>query len=214
MLRCYRHRVPGRWAYNFLYRRGAPWEGGPRAELVHLVESGRLDPSNGPRAIDLGCGSGANVVFLAEHGFDATGVDFSPVALDKARALAHARGVSNKTRFVEADLTAPSIDGVDGRFDLVIDYGTIDDFRGKKRLAMARHPARLTRTGGSFLFWCFYASRRDLRWISFDGPSKLSGAIAPGEENALFRYDFSIERLPSPPPTEPFACFLMTRRAS
>lgn len=204
--------MPGRWAYNFLYRRGAPWEGGPRDELVLLVESGRLDPSSGSRAIDLGCGSGANVVFLAEHGFDSTGVDFSPVALGKARALAQAHGVADKTRFVEADLTEKNIEGVDGMFDLVVDYGTIDDFKGEKRLAVARHPAHLTRPGGHFLFWCFYASRRDLRLITFDGPSKLSGAIAPGEENALFRYDFAIERLPSPPPSEPFACFLMTRR--
>ena len=211
-MRCYRPRVPGRWAYNLLYRRGAPWEGGPREELVHLVESGRLDPSSGPRAIDLGCGSGANVVFLAEHGFHATGVDFSPVALDKARALAASRGVAEKTRFVEADLTAPSIAGVEGPFDLVIDYGTIDDFKGERRLAVARHPVRLTRPGGHFLMWCFYAAPAELPFIAFDGPSKLSGAIAPGEENALFRYDFSIERLPSPPPNSRFACFLMSRR--
>lgn len=198
--------------YNLLYKRGAPWEGGPREELVHLVESGRLDPSNGARAIDLGCGSGANVVFLAEHGFDVTGVDFSEVALDKGRALAKARGVTDRTTFVSADLTQPTLSGVEGPFDLVIDYGTLDDFKGAKRLAVARHPARLTRAGGVFLLWCFYAARADLPWIRFDGPSKLSGAIAPGEENALFRYDFSIERLPEPSSSEPFACFLLTRR--
>jgi SAM-dependent methyltransferase len=198
--------------YNLLYKRGAPWEGGPRDELVKLVESGRLDPSSGPRAIDLGCGSGANVVFLAERGFDVTGVDFSPVALDKARALAGARGVAERTRFLEADLTAPTIAGVDGLFDLVVDYGTIDDFRGDGRLAIARHPARLTRPGGHFLMWCFYAALAELPLISFTGPSKLSGAIAPGEEQALFRYDFTIERLASPPPDGSFACFLMTRR--
>jgi SAM-dependent methyltransferase len=200
--------------YNLLYKRGAPWEGGPREELVHLVESGRLASSGGARALDLGCGSGANVVFLAEHGFDATGVDFSPVALDKARTLAAARGVAEKTRFVEADLTAPSIRGVDGLFDLVVDYGTIDDFKGEKRLAIARHPARLTRPGGHFLMWCFYAAPSELPLIRFDGPSKLSGAIAPGEEQALFRYDFTIERLASPPPDGTFACFFMTRRAA
>ena len=200
--------------YNLLYKRGAPWEGGPRAELVHLVESGRLAPSNGARAIDLGCGSGANVVFLAEHGFEATGVDFSPVALNKARALAASSGVAQRLRFIEADLTAPSIEGIDGLFDLVVDYGTIDDFKGDRRLAIARHPARLTRPGGHFLMWCFYAAPSELPLISFNGPSKLSGAIAPGEEQALFRYDFTIERLPTPPSEGPFACFLMTRRSA
>lgn len=211
-MRCYVRRVPGRRAYNFLYRRGAPWEGGPREELVHLVESGRLDPSSGPRAIDLGCGSGANVVFLAEHGFDVTGVDFSRVALGKARALADSRGVADNTRFVEADLIAATLGSAEGTYDLVVDYGTIDDFKGERRLAVARHPARLTRPGGHFLMWCFYAARAELPLIAFDGPSKLSGAITPGEENALFRYDFAIERLSSPPADSRFACFLMTRR--
>jgi SAM-dependent methyltransferase len=199
--------------YDLLYKRGAPWETGPRPELVRLVESGRLDPENGPRALDLGCGSGANVVFLADHGFDATGVDFSRVALQKARALATKHGVNERTHLIEGDLTQPQIPGVEGVFDLVVDYGTIDDFKGERRLAVARHPARLTKRGGHFLFWCFYAEPAELPIISFNGPSRLSGSIVPGEENALFRYDFSIERLPDTPEESNFACFLMTRRA-
>src|ERR1035437_2138035 len=67
-----------------------PWEGGPRSELVELVRTGRLEPC---RALDLGCGSGANAVFLAKHGFEVTGVDFAAAALDKADRLAKAAGV-------------------------------------------------------------------------------------------------------------------------
>ncbi len=67
-----------------------PWESGPRSELVELVSSGRLAPC---RALDLGCGSGANAVFLAEHGFEVTGADFAAAALDKADRLAKAVGV-------------------------------------------------------------------------------------------------------------------------
>ena len=72
--------------YNLLYRIGAPWDGPPRPELVTLVENGVLTPARlAPgRAIDLGCGTGANVRYLAQHGFEATGVDFSPVALRSA----------------------------------------------------------------------------------------------------------------------------------
>jgi SAM-dependent methyltransferase len=72
--------------YNAMYRRGAPWEGTPRAELVALLESGRLRPRADHRALDLGCGSGADSRLLADHGFDVVGVDFSEVAVDKARA--------------------------------------------------------------------------------------------------------------------------------
>ncbi len=51
----------------------APWEIGPREEQVGLVEDGALTPC---RAVDLGCGTGANAIFLAQHGFEVTGVDF------------------------------------------------------------------------------------------------------------------------------------------
>jgi SAM-dependent methyltransferase len=54
--------------YELGYRHGRMlWEGGPRSELAELVRTGRLEPC---RALDLGCGSGANAFFLAEHGFE------------------------------------------------------------------------------------------------------------------------------------------------
>ena len=76
--------------YDLLYRFGAPWDGPPRAELVRLVEAGVLTPARFPpgRALDLGCGTGANLRYLARHGFEATGIDFSRVALRVARERA------------------------------------------------------------------------------------------------------------------------------
>jgi trans-aconitate methyltransferase len=53
---------------------------GPRRDLISLVESARLRPR---RAIDLGSGSANNTIFLAENGFDVTGVDFAPAAIEK-----------------------------------------------------------------------------------------------------------------------------------
>ncbi|MEO6577494.1 MAG: class I SAM-dependent methyltransferase [Candidatus Limnocylindria bacterium] len=58
------------------------------------------------RAIDLGCGTGANVLYLAQHGFESTGVDFSPIALRVARKRASAVGMDGHVRFVEGDPTA------------------------------------------------------------------------------------------------------------
>jgi SAM-dependent methyltransferase len=201
--------MPWRWMYDFLYRRGAPWEGGPRSELVELVETGRLDARTLPRAIDLGCGSGANSVFLAEQGFDVTGVDFSPVALEKANRLAGEHNVS--VSFVQGDLTSPTIPGAEGPFDLLVDYGTLDDFRGAKRDTVAATIKRLSRVGSTLLLWCFCAERSQLPLISFNGPSKLSGALSVREIDRLFAADFSIERLPEPPHDSVFGCFLLSR---
>ena len=196
--------------YDLLYRFGAPWEGDPRSELVGLVESGRLNPSSMPRAIDLGCGSGANSVFLAEHGFDVTGVDFSPVALRKAAALAAEHGVS--PTFVQGDLTARPIHGVDGRFNLVVDYGTLDDLKGARRDAMAATITRLAGPGATFLLWCFCAEPSELPLISFNGPSRLSGALTEKEIARMFAAGFSIERLPEPRRDSLFGCFLLTEQ--
>ena len=200
--------------YDFLYRVGAPWDGPPRAELVRLVESGALTPSRLPpgRALDLGCGTGANLRYLASHGFEATGVDYSPVALRVARQRALSDSAGCSIRLVEGDLTTPAIPGVEGPYDLLLDFGTLDDLDPAGRRAMARLVADLARPGAAFLFWCFWARPTDLPRISLSGPSRMVPVIEPGEEARLFGDAFAIERLPEPEPVTHTACFLMTRR--
>lgn len=202
----------GRRAYDAMYRWWAPWDAaGVRDDLRALVEAGTVTPAGHPRAVDLGCGTGANVVYLAESGFAVTGVDFSPVALRKARRRAEEAGVAHRCRFVEADLTEPATAAIGGPFDLLVDFGTLDDLGAAGRAALARNVAGLARPGALFLFWCFYAARDELPWISFAGPSRLAPAIEPGEEQALFGDAFTIERFG--PERRRVACFLLQRRA-
>jgi SAM-dependent methyltransferase len=206
--------MPPVWFYDLMYRWRAPWEMGPRLELVALVESGRVTPEllAPGRAVDLGCGAGANAVFLARAGFDVVGIDFSPVALRKAQRAALAAGVSERLRLVCADLTAPSLPGVEGPFDLLVDYGTLDDLAPTDRRAMASAIIRLARPGSIFVLHAFYATRADLPRISLTGPSKLVPVLEPGEEVELFGDAFEIERLPEPRPEHRTAAFVMTRR--
>lgn len=200
--------------YDLAYRYWAPWDAvGVRDDLRRIVEDRRVTPETHPRAIDLGCGTGANVVYLANHGFEATGVDFSAVAISKARSRASDAGVTGRCAFVEGDLTADGVPGLDGTFDLLVDFGTLDDLRGDDRRAMARTVHRLSRPGSVFLLWCFYGARADLPVFSLHGPSRLAPTIEPGEEQDLFGDAFAIEPLHrSDGGYPPFACFLMTRR--
>ena len=198
--------------YDVAYTFGAPWDGEPREELVELVEAGTLNPAELPRAIDLGCGTGANAIFLAEHGFDVTGVDFSTVALKKARAKIGGR--TGMPRFLRGDLTAESIPDLEGAFDLLVDYGTLDDLSKKPRAAMVRTIVRLARPGSRFLLWCFYGNRDTLPAFSFTAPSRFAAGLDFGEEAELFGHSFQIETLKVPPAgTHGFGCFLMTRRS-
>jgi SAM-dependent methyltransferase len=104
--------------YRLSYRYGSPrWDTGePRAELKELVE-GR--PPG--RALDLGCGTGTNAVFLAKQGWEVVGVDFVPEAVEAARKRALASGVS--VSFVVGDVAQLRRTGVVGPFDLVVDVG-------------------------------------------------------------------------------------------
>jgi SAM-dependent methyltransferase len=196
--------------YDLLYRRGAPWEGAPRAELRELLETGRLTPhaAGGRRALDLGCGSGADSLLLADHGFEVTAVDFSEVALAKARTAADGR---EGVRFVQADLFALPQEVSSQQFDLIFDGGTIDDFPTDRRRDLARIVTRLARPGAVLVMWCFCAERAELPWVSLTGPSRLLGpADSPEEIGARFGTEWEVERLAEP--TSPFACFWMVRR--
>jgi len=78
-------------------RRDLVWTSQANRFLVQEVDG--LGPG---RALDLACGEGRNAVWLAERGWEVTGVDFSKVGLEKARQLADSRGV--QAAWIAADL--------------------------------------------------------------------------------------------------------------
>ncbi|HEX6419702.1 MAG TPA: class I SAM-dependent methyltransferase [Acidimicrobiales bacterium] len=86
------------------------WSAEPNRFLV--AEVAHLAPG---RALDVACGEGRNAVWLARRGWDVVGVDFSPVAIAKARRLATHHGV--EVSWVTADLTCDDLPA--GPFDLV-----------------------------------------------------------------------------------------------
>ncbi|MFI5054188.1 MAG: class I SAM-dependent methyltransferase, partial [Acidimicrobiia bacterium] len=98
--------------WNARYRtRDLVWSARPNQFLV--AEVAGLAPG---RVLDLAAGEGRNAVWLAEQGWEATAVDYSDVAIDKARGLATSRGVALHA-FV-ADAIEPLPGGP--TFDLVV----------------------------------------------------------------------------------------------
>lgn len=76
-----------------------PWETGqPSAELARVIAEQQIQPC---RVIELGCGTGINALWLAQQGFDVTGVDSSRLAIEKARLRAAAQ---EHVRFVVDDV--------------------------------------------------------------------------------------------------------------
>jgi SAM-dependent methyltransferase len=68
------------------------------------------------RSIDLAAGEGRNAIWLAERGWDATAVDYSPVAIDKARQIADRRDVTITTEVADLAGYVPT----PGGYDLVV----------------------------------------------------------------------------------------------
>lgn len=130
------------------------------------------------RALDLACGEGRTAVWLAERGWDVTAVDFSRVALEKARSIAERRGVA--PHFVHADLLdyRPSPHA----FDLVaVLYLQLP--AGDLRTVLTRAAAAVDR-GGTFLL------------IAHDLANLTQGHGGPRDATVLTTADAVVAALP------------------
>ena len=104
--------------WNDRYRDGnLPWDTGrPSSELQRVLSRNNIPPC---RALEIGCGTGTNCVWLAQQGFEVTGIDVAPLAVEQARGRAHAAGV--KAHFLAADVL--NLPDLGGPFALFFDRG-------------------------------------------------------------------------------------------
>lgn len=109
--------------WNTRYATGdVPWDiGEPSRQLVDFVQSYPVVPG---RALDVGCGTGTNALWLARQGFEVFGVDISDVAIDRARARMD--GVDLPCRFATLDFLNDTVPG--GPFSFVFDSGCFHVF--------------------------------------------------------------------------------------
>jgi SAM-dependent methyltransferase len=148
-------RVEGlRW-YGFVYRTAyllglKVWDRGvPTADLVELVE-GASAPG---QALDLGCGTGTDSIYLAQHGWHVTGVDMVPKALAIARQKAATAGVS--PRLLEGDVTRLQDFGVGDGYTLLLDFGCFHTLPQDRRDAYVRSVSEVAAPGALFLLYGF-----------------------------------------------------------
>ncbi len=117
------------------------WSAGPNERFAQQVKN--LSPGT---ALDVACGEGRNALWLAERGWDVTGIDFSSVAIDKARQIAEHRGVEVTWR--AEDIAADPIPTA--AFDLVLVAYVHTDPR--ERAAWLPKVIDAVKPGGLFIY--------------------------------------------------------------
>ena len=182
--------------FTLIYRFGRPrWDTGiTPPEVVELIEGdGPLPPG---RALDLGCGTGTNVIYLARHGWDATGVDYVGRAVAAARQKARAAGVT--ARFVRGDVTRLDQIGVAGPFEFVLDIGCFHGIPAERRQAYAQGVAAVTKPDATLLMFAF-GSPRARGPLRFGGASEDVVSSAFGADFDVVGVVHGVERRPEQP---------------
>jgi SAM-dependent methyltransferase len=129
--------------WNDRYRDGdLPWDTGfPSSELQNVLDRNTIQPC---RALELGCGTGTNSVWLAQQGFEVTGIDLAPLAVERAEGRARAAGVA--VRFLVADVF--SLPDLGGPFEFFFDRGCYHAVRRDAPAQYAPTVARQLAAGG------------------------------------------------------------------
>ncbi len=129
--------------FNFSYFRKPSWDSGiTPPELFEFIQT---HPA--ARAIDLGCGTGTNVITLAKMGWQVTGVDFAPRAIQIAKRKIKKAGI--EARLFVDDTT--QLKNINGQFDLALDIGCFHGVQNK-----ADYLTQLNRILAPSGFWLVY----------------------------------------------------------
>jgi len=132
-----------RLKFNLSYFGKAPWDTGiTPPELYDFIAS---HPAG--RALDIGCGTGTNVITLANAGWQATGFDFAPRAIQIAKRKLKKAGIQANV-FTD---DATQMNKVHGQFDLALDMGCFHGIENK-----TGYLTQLTRILAPSGFWLMY----------------------------------------------------------
>jgi ubiquinone/menaquinone biosynthesis C-methylase UbiE len=137
-----------RQLFEQMYEGQAPWDiGRPQPAIVKLAETGRIQGS----VLDVGCGTGENARFLASQRHETWGIDFVPVAIERAQAKAAQQKI--QAHFQVGD--ALELEALGRQFDTVIDCGLFHTFSDEERPIFVRGLAAVLRPEGLLHILCF-----------------------------------------------------------
>ena len=127
-----------------------PWNSeSPPDALVTLVMSGKIRPC---KTVDLGCGAGNYALYLVGRGFEVTGIDSSPTAIQIAQANARKQGAV--CRFIVANLLGDMHEVTD-TFDFAYDWEVLHHIFPEDRETYVKNVWKILNPGATYLSVCF-----------------------------------------------------------
>jgi len=173
-----------RLTFSLWYYFNPPWDSGiSPPELLDFIET---HPSTGsgqvPRkAIDIGCGTGTNVITLAQAGWQVTGVDFASRAIRIAKRKARKAGIGAELHVRDAT----NLKGISGPFDLALDMGCFHSL-GAKKADYLSELERVLAPGGHWLMYGFFNSDPNQ---SGSGLAEADIELIPASMTLVWRQD-------------------------
>jgi 2-polyprenyl-3-methyl-5-hydroxy-6-metoxy-1,4-benzoquinol methylase len=130
--------------YKKRYKEGnTPWDiGRPDFNLVQTITTTAINPC---KALEIGCGTGTNSIWLSQNNFAVTGIDASEIAIQQAEEKA---AINNaKCTFIVTDIHSIKIDGAP--FGFVFDRGCFHSFNSleERKSFVERVAAHLEKDG-------------------------------------------------------------------
>lgn len=150
--------------FDEFYAAGHRWSGNPNEALTR--EAGELAPG---RVLDIGCGEGADAVWLAERGWHVTAIDSAAVAVERAQEMAARRGVDKHITFEVAALGEWLDSYLGTSFDLICGFF----FPAPMTTDQVRQLARMLTPGGTML------------WVDHEWEGRHEERMSPVEMEAL-----------------------------
>lgn len=140
------HQAVWREMYEGTKAEDLPWFDPDPSPVVVQASDGKFLPPHSA-VLDIGCGAGSNVIYLARAGFEAYGVDLSPGAVRAAESRANSAGVKVDVRVGDA----LALEFPEGKFGGVVDHGCFHTLPVDRRTDYAREVSRILQPGGSFV---------------------------------------------------------------
>jgi methyl halide transferase len=189
------------------YKEGsAPWDiGKPDFNLIRTVTTLPIHPC---RALEIGCGTGDNAIWLAQHGFDVVGVDASEIAIEKAEEKAAT--AKAKCTFAVLDFLKSQIEGAP--FGFAFDRGCFHVFDSDEdRTKFAEQVHRHLEDGGLWLSLIVNADEERVEGPPRRTARDIVSAVEPYFEILSLASTHFETKLPEPP--RAWICLMRKRQA-